>query len=1107
MTERLGGRLARRGVWMGAFVVLALWPAPSVLAAADSCQAVPAGDCPDILIGGGHDGVTPLPLPCSMPLADYQDVLATWINNRQYVALGWAADKHVRDAGPFVLGENYGTHPAVRIYYSPEVERWLKEDREGDLPPGSMIIKEMFLPPAARLEDQRDDFETEEEWEALVQASVSSYAIMIKDCQTLDGWFWAGPSVVSKVGKTAQEFAAAVSHTVDTNDYPFAFRASDHGLAPCLRCHATSDGESTFSDIDNLDGTELRFRVDESWRTQPSSPSQLTSVGGDLVYLNSVFEQQALAPQQRPVGGSSEGSLALSAFHGNSSASNTTPDQEELLSQPLSSPNAEFVKTFQLGGATDGAQLQASQVQHFPGQWADHVPAGPGGAEQFITSDNCLGCHGGLGGAPYGVTMFLQTGPNYGDGYNISPFGEWRWSPMGLAGRDPAFYSQLATEMAILDNNFKEQPRAFDNSPKMLQDIKSAVQQTCLSCHGAMGQRQLLIDHANGTTDLDPTFRPEFVQVYTALTKEEESQRFYPYHKYGNLAREGISCAVCHHIDPPKQWQPNMSEQEKQELFLMHSTTGQFPYSPPDVINGPFDDVLEIPMEQSLGITPEFNPYIQTSTMCGTCHTINLPNVDCDWDTVQNQQAGHQASGEARCVPYPKLDESARLQAQALKDEYGVDYAKLLADNFPHSIEQATYLEWQNSAFADPDGADFQSCQDCHMPRNFKSLDGTIDIDPLHSQIASIQDSTYPEAANSLPDDELYVPVRSNYRRHELVGLNAFLLEMFDQFDPILGIDEYDYMTSATTGDKLAVENIVQQGRERTVKVDVEIVEAKGQELVADVTVTSLSGHRFPSGVGFRRAWIEFLVLDSALGGELIWGSGRTNSIGLIVDGEGNPLPTEFFEGEQWVRWQPHYHGIPEDGCKPCTAEDGVAGCREGKSCRAVPPPITRQDQVQIYEEVTLNGADEVTYSFIHRDEHPKDNRFLPKGWKPSSSFQGEILQQFMAATEPEGVEGDPDYTEGHTGQDTVRYRITLPPGHRAEDVTVSATVYSQSFQPYWLKRKFELSGNDPATQRLYYLSSRLNTQGTVLDDWKLRLVTCTSSADGSVRAATCAAD
>lgn len=1045
--------------------------------------ASPAPACDRELRIGGT-----LPLPCTMPLADYEEVLYTWVNDREYTRLGWQKDKHVRDTGPFVLGSNYGTHPAVRIYYSPEVYAWLsqEESRRGELPIGSMIVKEMFAPPAARLEDQRSEYATLEEWEEMVQASVSSWTIMIKDGQTFDGWFWASPTLVSKVGKSAEEYADAIAATVDSNAYPFQVRYSQHGAASCMRCHTTSDGESTFADLANIEGHGLRFRVDQSWRTGLDS-AELTDVGGQLVYLHSRLDD--LPPEQRPAAGEDEATLFLNAYHGNSSAATVTESGEELASQPLASPAPEFTEYFQLGGdPSGGTSVDPSSFPSFPSQWADHVPAGPHGAEQFITSDNCLGCHGGLGGAPGGVTMFLQTGPDYGDGYNISPFGEWRWSPMGLAGRDPIFYSQLASEMALLDLDFADDPAAFGDDPGKLAEVKSAVVETCLSCHGAMGQRQLLIDHADGTTDLDPTFRREYVYTHTALTREQEEQPNYPYHKYGNLAREGISCTVCHHVDPPTQWRPGMGEDEKLDLFLMHSTTGQFPYSPPDELNGPFDDVIEKPMQHALAITPKYNPYVRESEMCGTCHTINLPNVDCP--------RGGDPGDPARCKPYPELDRSAEMQAQALEDEYGVDYAKLLADNFPHSIEQATYLEWKNSAFAEP-GADYQSCQDCHMPRRFESLDGSIEIEQLSSQIASIQDSTYPEAENSLPDDELYVPVRSDYRRHELVGLNVFLLEMFDQFDPILGVDETDYMTSATTGDRLAVENMLVQGRERTVTVDVEVVEAEGRELVADVTVESLVGHRFPSGVGFRRAWIELAVLDAARGGEIVWASGRTNSVGLIVDAEGNPLPTEFFEDQ---KWQPHYHGIPVPDCQlSCTDSSGAPGCLVSGACEVVPPPITREDQVQIYEEVTLDGDDRVTFSFIHRDEHPKDNRFLPRGWQPAADFPGEIQQQFMAATEPEGVGTDPDYTEGETGRDRLRYAITLPEGIDAADVTVRATVYSQSIQPYWLKRKFELSGDDPATRRLYYLASHLNTAGTVIDDWKLALVTCTKSATGDV--------
>lgn len=989
------------------------------------------GSCDtSIRIGGS------LPLPCTLPLADYEQVLYTWVNDFEYMHLGWVRDKHVRDTGPFVLGANYGTHPAVRIYYSPEVSSWLEGGRQGDLPNGSMIIKEMFDPPAARWEEQRpEDCDSGcEVYDNLLRQNIGSWTIMIKDSQTRDGWFWSGPSRVSPDGKTRAEFELAIAATRDTDNYPFEFRDSDHGQASCLRCHSTSEGEFTFSSLENIEGNELRFRVDNSWRTD-------------------------LAPQQRPAAGDDEALLLRNAYHGNSSAVVQTPDDKDLVEDPLPSPNPEFVQYFELGGSRP--PMAASRVRSFPGQWADHVPAGPDGAEQFITSDNCIGCHGGLGGAPSGVNMFLQTGSDYGDGYNVSPFGEWRWSPMGLAGRDPAFFSQLASELAILDNDFKKYPNRFDRKRKNLEAAKNAVVNTCLSCHGAMGQRQLLIDAVDDKT-LDPNFRRDYVYLSTALTEAEKSQPHYAYHKYGNLAREGISCAVCHHIDPAE---PVPGEDWNElETFLMTSTTGQFPYSPRDQLNGPFDDVQELPMERALGITPEANAYIRDSKMCGTCHTINLPNVDStDFD-------------------FPELDKSARLQAERLKKDYGVDYAEVLTQ-FPHSIEQATFLEWQNSDFA-TDEASFQSCQDCHMPNSFHSLDQSIAIDPLVSQIASIQDSSYPEAEHSLPDEDLEIPFRSDYRRHEMVGLNVFLLEMFDQFESILGVAEGDYMTGANTGNRLAIENMVRQGQNDTVELGVDIVSVANGQLTADVTVSNLVGHRFPSGVGFRRTWLEVLVLDNSHGGEVVWASGRTNSVGMIVDGLSNaPLATEFFADN---RGQPHYHGIPDpDG-------SGISD----PECKVAPPPVTRQDQVQIYEEIVLDKEGQVNFSFIHRDTHQKDNRLLPRGWKASDDFEGEILQEFMEATDPKGVCGDPDYdpVPGFQGVDHVRYIATLPPEVDSTDLTVQVSIYYQAFQPYWMKQRFELSGDSPDTQRLYYLASHLNTKGTIIESWKLPLVTASAT-------------
>ena len=86
----------------------------------------------------------------------------------------------------------------------------------------------------------------------------------------------------------------------------------------------------------------------------------------------------------------------------------------------------------------------------------------------------------------------IYTGTKQPDGstpvMNVSPFGEWRWSPMGLAGRDPVFYAQLESEIAFVKSFFKNDPA------KVAEKIK-AINNTCFKCHGVMGKRRLDDDH------------------------------------------------------------------------------------------------------------------------------------------------------------------------------------------------------------------------------------------------------------------------------------------------------------------------------------------------------------------------------------------------------------------------------------------------------------------------------------------------------------------------------------------------------------------------------------------------------------------------------------
>jgi hypothetical protein len=207
----------------------------------------------------------------------------------------------------------------------------------------------------------------------------------------------------------------------------------------------------------------------------------------------------------------------------------------------------------------------------------------------------------------------------------------------------------------------------------------------------------------------------------------------------------------------------------------------------------------------------------------------------------------------------------------------------------------------------------------------------------------------------------------------------------------------------------------------------------------------------------------------------LVWASGRTNALGVIVDDNGEVLPSEFFTEytDNWGRvqqhFQPHYQ------------------------------VITSPEQVQIYEELVKNAEGKFTTSFTRRDETVKDNRLLPIGWTehgPDPSLNG----RFLAATHAEGVHGDPDYVNGE-GMDRIIYRITLPAGVDPSRVAVQATLYYQSIPPYYLNDRFRTAPQGAGTQRLHFLASNLKLDRTPGEDWKLKIASATATTTQKVSA------
>lgn len=102
----------------------------------------------------------------------------------------------------------------------------------------------------------------------------------------------------------------------------------------------------------------------------------------------------------------------------------------------------------------------------------------------FQTSTQCLGCHtANATGLQFDMVAPVPQSDQAKLGgalFDISPYALWASSPMGLAGRDPIFFAMLESEQ-----QFHKQETAL-------------VQDTCLQCHGIMGQRQFALDAAGG---------------------------------------------------------------------------------------------------------------------------------------------------------------------------------------------------------------------------------------------------------------------------------------------------------------------------------------------------------------------------------------------------------------------------------------------------------------------------------------------------------------------------------------------------------------------------------------------------------------------------------
>lgn len=213
----------------------------------------------------------------------------------------------------------------------------------------------------------------------------------------------------------------------------------------------------------------------------------------------------------------------------------------------------------------------------------------------FSGSGNCQMCHVSNG------NIMTENGTD------ISPITQWRSTMMANSSKDPFWRAKVATELAAFPQH------------------SALIQQRCTVCHVPIGHTQVRYD---GFEHYD----------LSALPSDP-------------LARDGVSCTVCHQIQPDNLGEPA-------------SYSGGYEITDERLIFGPYANPLQAPMINNVGYTPVLGAHTNDSELCATCHTLFTPSLDAQGNII----------GE-----------------------------------FP---EQTPYIEWKNSFYGQAGNV---SCQACHM--------------------------------------------------------------------------------------------------------------------------------------------------------------------------------------------------------------------------------------------------------------------------------------------------------------------------------------------------------------------------------------------------------
>ncbi len=421
----------------------------------------------------------------------------------------------------------------------------------------------------------------------------------------------------------------------------------------------------------------------------------------------------------------------------------------------------------------------------------------------------------------------------------------------------------------------------------------------------------------------------------------------------------GVTCHFCHRMDEMGPAGEAHITQNADFWLDDEECEGGFgpcrkgPYSYPQ--GGP---VSEPPHDW------EYSSFIQQSNFCGTCHDVSSPEVEQNGVLSIAKKFWH--NGVETDVAMP--------------------------------IER-TYSEWKNSFFADliyRDGLDIpvgnelphistgETCQSCHMPKT----------DNLAARACVF----------NAPGDR-----EDNLRTHQFAGGNTWIPQVIkavygDQLEVVdEGIKEILDLTTTYAQNMLQLNSAA---------VDVTLVSNDGTEMVIDVKVTNLTGHKLPTGYPEgRRMWLNVVAVDDGMNDVFESGAYDVATAVLTEDAQ-----IKIYESLQ---------GIWNDSNQTCEVED---------------------------------GSNQKMFHFVLNNCIKKDNRIPPLGFRGGNDIE---LQPVGIVYPP-----DPQNSDQLVNYDVTRY--TIPVAGAQFPVTVSATLkYQTASKEYIDFLDAEATANSIPTENL----------------------------------------